>query len=76
MRLSLEWCLGIVGTAVFIAVAQYLTVGRLVEEVKDLRIEVKSGNSAYTVLAGEMAIMKFRMGTFESDIKVLKDRKP
>lgn len=45
----------------------YFSVQALTEAVKDLQITVKSGNTSVSVLSSETALLKFRVGTLETD---------
>jgi hypothetical protein len=45
----------------------YFNVQALTEAVKELQITVKSGNTSVSVLSSEVALIKFRVGTLETD---------
>lgn len=45
----------------------YFNVQALTEAVRELQITVKSGNTSVSVLSSEVALIKFRVGTLETD---------
>jgi hypothetical protein len=45
----------------------YFKLGQLGEDMTDLKIAVKSGNSATATVQGELAIMKFRIDNLEAE---------
>lgn len=51
----------------------WFNVQNLTSAVQDLQITVKSGNTSVSVLASEMALLKFRTNTNEVDIQRLND---
>src|SRR6185436_15148967 len=53
--------------------SMWFSVQQLVRTVDDLQITVKSGNTSVSVLASEVALLKFRLGTTEEDIKRLNE---
>lgn len=71
MKLSLEWCLGILGTGLFIAVTLWFNVQQLTKNVEALTIAVNSGNTAYNVLSGKLSLLEYRMGIYDEQIKRL-----
>ena len=68
-RIPLPWLLGVAGAVGWTLVSMYFSVGQLVKTVDDLQITVKSGNTSVSVLASEVGLLKFRMGTTEDDLK-------
>ncbi|MDB5885827.1 MAG: hypothetical protein JWR74_1998 [Polaromonas sp.] len=58
------------GMALFASL--YFSVQALTEAVKDLQITVKTGNTSVMTLQSEQSLIKFRIGTAESDILALK----
>ena len=58
------------GMALFASL--YFSVQALTEAVKDLQITVKTGNTSVMTLQSEQSLLKFRIGTAESDISALK----
>lgn len=71
MRLSLEWCLGILGGGLLCAVTLWLNVQQLTKNVEALTIAVNSGNTAYNVLSGKLALLEYRMGAYDEQLKQL-----
>ncbi|RUR69081.1 hypothetical protein EJP67_18650 [Variovorax guangxiensis] len=74
MKLPLTWLLGVgfmIIAGGFGLYHQIGSQGEKLNEVKDqikaLQIAVNSGNSQSTTLAGEIAILRFRVETLESD---------
>lgn len=57
-------------------VSMWFNVNQLVRDVTDLQITVKAGNTQATTVAGEMAILRFRVETLESEARVAKGGKP
>lgn len=72
-RIPLPWLLGVMGVIGWSLVSMYFSVGQLVKIVDDLQGTVRSGNNSVTAVAGEMALLKFRLGNAEAAIKVLVD---
>ncbi len=73
-KLPLPWILGVIGMFAGAAIGLYYQVGALTEnskEMKDqlkaLQIAVNSGNSQSMTLAGEIAILRFRVETLEAE---------
>lgn len=73
MRLSLEWCLGILGAGLLCAVTLWFNVQQLTKNVEALTIAVNSGNTAYNVLSGKLALLEYRMGVYDEQIKQLRE---
>lgn len=71
MRLSLEWCLGILGGGLLCAVILWINVQQLMKNVEALTIAVNSGNTAYNVLSGKLALLEYRMGVYDEILKQL-----
>jgi hypothetical protein len=46
----------------------YFSVQALTDAVRELQITVKSGNTSVSVLTSENALLKFRVGSIESDM--------
>lgn len=74
MKLSLEWCLGILGAGFFIAATLWFNVQQLTKNVEALTIAVNSGNTAYNVLSGKLSLLEYRMGIYEHDLKTSKEK--
>lgn len=67
MKLPLTWLLGVAFMVAGAFVSMYFQLGRLSEDVTDLKITVKSGNSQAATIQGEIAILKFRLENLEAD---------
>ena len=48
-------------------VTMYFDVKQLVRDVGDLQITVKAGNSQATTIAGEIALLRYRVENLEAD---------
>lgn len=66
-RLPLTWLLGIAGMVAAAFVSMYFQLGQLREDMTDLKISVKAGNSQAGTVQGELAILRFRVETLEAD---------
>lgn len=69
LKLPLTWLLGVAFMVAGAFVSMYFQLGQLREDMTDLKITVKSGNSQAATLQGEIAILKFRVETIEADRK-------
>lgn len=50
----------------------YFSVQALTEAVRELQVTVKTGNTSVMTLQSEQSLIKFRLGTNEADILLLK----
>ena len=64
------------GTAAFFIVSMWFTTNQTAAEVRDLKIDVKAGNSQVTTLAGEQALLRFRMENLEGELRLVKNAMP
>jgi hypothetical protein len=69
MKLPLHWLLGVVFAAFAAFASIYFQVGKLGEDMTDLKIAVKAGNGQAATIQGELAILKFRIENLEYDKK-------
>lgn len=67
LKLPLTWLLGVAFAVAAAFASMYFKLGQLGEDMTDLKISVKSGNSQATTIQGELAIMKFRIENLEAD---------
>jgi hypothetical protein len=67
MKLPLHWLLGVVFAAFAAFASIYFQVGKLGEDMTDLKIAVKAGNGQAATVQGELAILKFRVENIEAD---------
>ena len=61
---------GILGAAFSLALligGMYFQLNRLSEDMADLKITVKAGNTSTTTVQGELAILRFRVETLEAE---------
>ena len=72
-RIPLPWLLGVMGIIGWSLVSMYFSVGQLVKTVDDLQITVKSGNTSVVAVAGELALLKFRLANAEDGIKAISE---
>lgn len=56
----------------FTLVSMYFSLNQVLREMSDLQISVKAGNSQSSALAGEQALMRFRLENIESEIRTIK----
>lgn len=67
MKIPLTWLIGGAFSFACVFAGMYFKLGQLGEDMTDLKIAVKSGNSATATVQGELAIMKFRIDNLEHD---------
>ncbi len=66
-RIPLPWLLSggiVVGWAL---VSMYFSLNQLLRDVGDLQITVKAGNSQATTVAGDIALLRFRIENLEAE---------
>lgn len=61
------------GAAAFFIVSMYFTTNQTARDVAELQILTKAGNTQVTSLAGEQALLRFRMENMEGEIRGLKN---
>ena len=66
-RIPLPWMLGGLVTIAWGLVSMWFMVNQLVRDVADLQITVKAGNNQAVTLAGELALLRFRIENLEAD---------
>ena len=67
MKLPLTWLLGVAFMIAAAFVSMYFQLGKLSEDVTDLKITVKAGNGQSATIQGEIAILKFRLENLEAE---------
>ena len=72
-KLPLWGIVSAVGGGFVLLVGLFYNVSSLTASMKDLQVTVQAGNTAYSVLSGEMALQKFRLGTVEADLGQIKE---
>ncbi|WP_295855152.1 hypothetical protein [uncultured Xylophilus sp.] len=75
-RLPLAWVLSSLGGLAMLIAVMYFQGNRVQEEVRELKIEVKTWNNQASTITAEQALLRFRMETAESDIRALKGLPP
>lgn len=65
-RIPLPWLLGICMAVGWALVSMWFSVNQLVRDVADLQITVKAGNTQATTVAGEIALLRFRIENLEA----------
>ena len=53
----------------FTLISMYFSLNQLVRDVGDLQITVKAGNSQSVTLAGEQALLRFRLENVEGALR-------
>lgn len=76
MKVPLWGMLTAAGTAAFFIVSMWFTTNQTAAEVRDLKIDVKSGNSQTVTLAGEQALIRFRMDNVDGELRSIKNSLP
>lgn len=66
-RIPLPWLIGGFGVALWAAISMYFELKQVSQTLAQVQIEVKAGNSSYAALAGEVALLKFRLDGLEAD---------
>ena len=74
LKIPLHWLLGVVGVVGWALVSMYFSVGQLVKTVDELQITVKSGNGSVVAVAGELALLKFRLTNTEDAVKRVENK--
>ena len=69
LKIPLHWLLGVCGVIGWALVSMYFSVNNLVRTVSDLQIDVKAGNGNIVAVAGELALLKYRLSNAESTIQ-------
>ena len=67
LRVPLWGVISATGAGFILFAGLYFNVQALTEAVRELQITVKSGNTSVSVLSSEVALIKFRVGTLETD---------
>lgn len=66
-RIPLPWLLSGLAMVAFTMISMYFSVNQLVRDVADLQITVKAGNSQATTVAGDIALLRFRIENLEAE---------
>ena len=73
LKLPLWGMITAAGAGFALFASLYFSVQALTDAVRELQITVKSGNTSVSVLTSEVALLKFRVGTIESDMVRVND---
>lgn len=65
-RIPLPWLLGVAGVIGWGLVSMWFMVNQLTKDVSDLQITVKAGNGQAITVAGELALLRFRVDNIEA----------
>lgn len=65
-RIPLPWLLGGFMFAAGVLISMYFQLQKVTEGLADLQITVRAGNNQSTTLAGEIALLKYRVENLES----------
>ena len=72
-KIRLEWLLAVSAGLAFTLVNMYFSLNVLVRTVGDLQIDVKAGNNSIVAVAGELALIKYRVANSEANIASLSE---
>lgn len=72
MRIPLWGVLCAAASVAFLLISMYFTTNQTAKDVADLQITVKAGNTQAMTLAGEQALLKFRMENIEGEIRTIR----
>ena len=75
MRFPLHWLVGALGSTAVLLIGTWFSVNELVRDVADLQVTVKSGNTQALTMAGDMAMLRYRVEVLESTRREEKSRK-
>jgi len=67
-RIPLPWLLSGAGVMLWGLISMYFAIQQLTRDVADLQITIKSGNSQSITLAGQVALLQFRIDNIEKDV--------
>lgn len=73
-RILLPWLLTGVAGISWGLISMWFSVNQLVRTVDDLQITVKSGNTSVVAVAGELALLKFRLTNAEDALKRIAEK--
>jgi hypothetical protein len=70
MKIPLTWLVSGAFAFACVFAGMYFQLGQLREDMVELKVSAKVGNNQTATIQGEMAILRFRVETLESDKKV------
>ena len=68
-RIPLPWLIGVCSGIGWALISMWFSVNNLVKTVGDLQVDVKAGNNSVVAVAGELALLKYRLSNAESSIQ-------
>ena len=68
-RVPLPYLLSAFAALAFTLISMYFSLNQLVRDVGDLQITVKAGNSQSVTLAGDQALLRFRIENIEGTLR-------
>lgn len=68
-RVPLTYLIGGAVSLGWVLINMWFSVGQLVKTVDEVQATVKAGNTSATTIAGEMAILKYRITNIEDTVK-------
>lgn len=74
-KIRLEWLLGVSAGLAFTLINMYFSLNVLVKTVSDLQIDVKAGNNSIVAVAGELALLKYRLSDVETRVERISNPK-
>ncbi len=72
MRLPLTYLLSGAASIAILIAGMYFKLAQLGEDMAEVKISIKAGNSQSASLQGEQAILRFRMENIEGDMRAIK----
>lgn len=72
VRIPLWGLIGAFAAAAYFIIGTWFTSGQTAKDVNELQITVKAGNQQVTTLAGEQALLRFRLENIEGEMRALK----
>lgn len=72
LKIPLWGMLTAAGAGFILFASLYFSVQALTDAVRELQVTVKTGNTSVMTLQSEQSLIKFRVGTNEADILLLK----
>lgn len=72
VRIPLWGLIGAFAAAAYFIIGTWFTSNQTAKDVSELQITVKAGNQQVTTLAGEQALLRFRMENIEGEIRAIK----
>ena len=68
-HVTLPWVLSCIAAFAFVLVTMYFNLNQLIRDVGELQIVVKTGNTQSVTLAGDQALLRFRIENIEGTLR-------